>query len=66
MTGQPVDVYGDHLLECNHGPFRIRRHDALRDVFWHALLQDNTTVCRDQRIQGISITQILVMETIFL
>ena len=42
-------------LECNHvhdGPFRIRRHDALRDVVWHALLQDNTTVCREQRITG--------------
>ena len=50
--GQPVDIYGDHLLECNHGPFRIRRHDSLRDVIWHALLQDNTTVCREQRITG--------------
>ena len=50
--GQPVDIYGDHLLECNHGPFRIRRHDALHDVVWHALLQDNTTVCREQRITG--------------
>ena len=42
-------------LECNHvhdGPFQIRRHDALRDVVWHALLQDNTTVCREQRITG--------------
>lgn len=61
-----VDIYGDHLLECNHGPFQIRRNDALRDVVWHAL--DNTTVlCKElQRIvmitQGISITQSLVME----
>ena len=39
--------------EFNHdGPLRIRRHDALRDVVWHALLQDNTTVCREQRITG--------------
>ena len=48
--GQPVYIYGDHLLECNHGPFRIRRHALV----WHALLQDNTTVCREQRITGDS------------
>ena len=49
---QPVHIYGDHLLECNHGTFRIRRLYALRDVVWHALLQDNTPVCREQRITG--------------
>ena len=27
----PIDCFGDHLLECSHGPMRIRRHDALVD-----------------------------------
>ena len=24
-----IDQYGDHLLNCRHGPYRIRRHEAL-------------------------------------
>ena len=27
-----IDQFGDHLLECSHGPMRIRRHDALVDI----------------------------------
>ena len=29
---QFIDQYGDHFLGCSCGPYRIRRHDALRDV----------------------------------
>ena len=47
--GTVVDCFGDHLLSCGHGPMRIRRHDALCDVIYHALLQDNSGCRREQR-----------------
>lgn len=49
-----IDPFGDHLLGCGHGPLRIRRHNSLRDVIWHALLQDDASVRREQRIGGDS------------
>ena len=45
-----IDPYGDHLIGCSHGPYRIRYHNALRDIIWHALQQDNSEVRREQRI----------------
>ena len=39
---------GDHLLVCGHGPLRIRRHDALRQVLYHALLNDHPGVRIEQ------------------
>ena len=50
--GSVVDQFGDHLLGCGHGPMRIRRHDALCDVIYHALLQDNTGCRKEQRCAG--------------
>ena len=47
-----VDQFGDHLLGCEHGPMRIHRHDALCDVIYHALLQDNTGFHKEQRCAG--------------
>ena len=47
--GSVVDQFGDHLLGCGHGPMRIRRHNALCDVVFHALLQDNSGCKREQR-----------------
>ena len=44
-----VDQFGDHLLGCGHGPMKICRHDALCDVIFHALLQDNSGCKREQR-----------------
>ena len=44
-----IDCYGDHLLDCSHGPMRIRRHDALVNILHHALLQDHTGVLKEQR-----------------
>ena len=35
-----IDQFGDHLLECSHGPMRIHRHDALVDIVCHALSQE--------------------------
>ncbi len=49
-----IDPYGDHLVGCAHGPLRIARHNGLRDVIWHALLQDDSNTRREQRISGES------------
>ena len=46
--GSVIDPNGDHLLGCSHGPFRIRRHDAIRDIIYEALLLDNQSVKREQ------------------
>ena len=54
QCGSFIDLCGDHLLGCSHGPLRIRRHDALRDVVFHSLLLDNTSTRREQRISGDS------------
>ena len=52
QCGSFIDPCGDHFLGCSHGPLRIRRHDALRDVIFHSLLLDNTSTRREQRISG--------------
>ena len=49
-----IGPYGDHLVGCGHGPLRIARHNALRDVIWHAPLQDDSNTQREQRISGES------------
>ena len=52
--GSPLDTYGDHLLGYGSGPFRIRCHDALCGIIWHALLQDNSNATQEQRATGDS------------
>ena len=37
-----IDGFGDHILGCGDGPLRIRRHDAICGVIWHALVQNNS------------------------
>ena len=39
-----------HLLECSHGPMRIRHHDALVDIVCHALSQSHSGVLKEQRV----------------
>ena len=46
----PIDQFGDHLLECSHAPMRIRRHDALVDIVCHALSQSHPGVLKEQRV----------------
>ena len=46
---QLIDPMGDHLLGCGQGPLRIRRHDALCQVLYHALLNDHPGVRIEQR-----------------
>jgi len=55
--GAVIDSFGDHLLGCSCGPLRIGRHDALRDILFHALLQDCSQVRREQRVTGDSQTR---------
>ena len=41
---QLVDCFGDHIIGCSHGPLRIRRHNALCDIIYFALLEDSADV----------------------
>ena len=42
----------DHLLSCCHGPVRVRRHNALCEIIFHALLSDCKNVKLEQRCSG--------------
>ena len=44
-----LDPFGDHLLSFGHGPLQIRRHNALCDTIYHALLTENNLVKREQQ-----------------
>ena len=55
--GQVIDPYGDHLLGCGHDGNRTRRHDALRDVVWHALQVNNKEAKIEQHCCGDSRSQ---------
>ena len=46
--GKVIDPQGDHPLGCGLGPFRIKRHDSLRDIIWQALLVDNPRATQEQ------------------
>ena len=54
FCGQVLDSYGDHLLGCGEGNWRNRRHNALADVVFEALLSDNANCRREQRLCGDS------------
>ena len=47
--GTVIDDLGDHILGCGSGPMRIRQHDTICDVIWHALLQDHSGCKKEQR-----------------
>ena len=38
-------MFGDHLLGCS---LRIKQHDSLRDIVFHALAIDNVDARREQ------------------
>ena len=46
-----------HLLGCGHNNLRIRRHDTLSDVRFHALLVDNANCRREQRCSSDNSTR---------
>ena len=49
VCGNIIDHFGDHVLGCGHAPLWIKCHDALCDIIWHTLLQDNRGATKDQR-----------------
>ena len=51
---QPVDCFGNHLIGCGHGPLHIRCHNALCDIIYYALLEDNSEVYQEQGMSGES------------
>ena len=51
---QLIDRFGDHLIGCSHGPLHIRRHNALCDIIYYALLEDSANVHREQGVSGES------------
>ena len=50
--GQTLDPFGNHLLSCCHGPLCVRRHNALCEIIFHALLSDCKNVKLEQRCSG--------------
>ena len=40
------------MLGCGSGNLRIKRHDALCDVVFHALLEDHSGTRREQHCGG--------------
>ena len=57
FCGQILDQFGDHLLGCGHNNLRIRRHDTLSDVLFHALLVDNANCRKEQRCSSDNSTR---------
>ena len=49
---QLVDHFCDHIIGCSHGPLRIRRHNALCDIIYFALLEDSADVRWEQGVSG--------------
>ena len=49
--GVVLDGHGHHILGCGDGagPLRIRQHDAICDLLWHALVQDHSGCKKEQR-----------------
>ena len=67
---QLIDPLGEHLLGCGHGPLRVRRHDALRQALYHALLNDHPRIRTEQRCasdgncaQETFFTRLFIMES---
>ena len=45
---QVIDHFGNHLLGCSYDSTLLKRHNALCDIMWHALLSDNK-FCRKEQ-----------------
>ena len=54
LCGSIIDPHGDHLLGCGYDLALNRRHNALCDIIWHALLIDNKAARREQTCSGSS------------
>ena len=51
---QVLDKFGDHLLGCRKISLRSRRHDALKDVIFQALLVHDKETRRDQSSSSVN------------
>ena len=54
VCGSIIDPHGDHLLGYGYDSALNRRHNALCDIIWHALLIDNKAARREQTCSGSS------------
>ena len=54
------DRFGDHLLGCSYDSTLLKRHNALCDIMWHALLSDNNLV-EENRTVLLIINLVLVI-----
>ena len=50
--GQLIDKFSDHLLGCRKNSLRSKRHDALRDTIYNALLIDDKGTLLEQRFSS--------------
>ena len=46
--GSVLANYGDHILGCHSTSLRNKRHDALCDIVYHSLLENNTGTRSEQ------------------
>ena len=46
--GQVINRFGGHLLMCSYDSTMLKRHNALCDILWYALLSDNNSCRREQ------------------
>lgn len=53
----PSNLIWRTLTTFGHGPYQVRRHVALRDIVYHALLCDNPSTKSVQRIHGNSLNR---------
>ena len=47
-----IGKFGDHLLGCRKNSYRSKRHDALRDTIYNALLIDDKGTLLEQRFSS--------------
>ena len=47
-----IDKFGDHFLGCRKNSLRSKRHDALRDTIFNALLIDDKGTLLEQRFSS--------------
>ena len=48
ICGQVIDRFGNHLLGCSYDSTLLKRHNALCNIMWHALLSDDKSCRREQ------------------
>ena len=52
-----LDNYGDHLLGCGDSKLRIKRHDSLCEILFHALSTDNSNCRGEQHCSNVNMSK---------